>query len=168
MIGVGMEIVPMLTPRIQHKGWAWVEIIEQMGYEEQQRFREPPVRYLPESDAARAFNAEVDALLASPSSTSAHLRATLTRWRDNDAKLRPLLDRSFLLKENAALSATLSQIGATGLQALDYLEHETPAAADWKSAQLSMLQEAAKPRSQLLLMIVPGVQRLVQGKSASH
>ena len=25
MIGVGMEIVPMLTPRIQHKGWSWVE-----------------------------------------------------------------------------------------------------------------------------------------------
>ena len=25
MIGVGMEIVPMLTPRIQHKGWGWVE-----------------------------------------------------------------------------------------------------------------------------------------------
>ena len=122
----------------------------------------------PESDSARAFNTEVDALLVSPSSSSTSLRATLTCWRDNDAKLRPLLDRSFLLKENAALSATLSQIGATGLQALDYLEHETPAAADWKSAQLSMLQEAAKPRSQLLLMIVPGVQRLVQGKSASH
>ena len=25
MITVGMEIVPMLTPRIQHKGWSWVE-----------------------------------------------------------------------------------------------------------------------------------------------
>ena len=125
----------------------------------------------PESDAARAFNAQVDSLLSSPSPSPvalADLRATLSRWRDNDARLQPLLHSSFFLQQDAAISSTLSQLGSTGLQALDYLEHGTSAPGDWKSTQLTMIQNAAKPSSQLLLMITPGIQHLVDGKPASH
>jgi len=60
------EVLTEHADAVRTEGWAWVEIIEQMGYEEQQRFREPPVRYLPESDAARvereAREAKLDAL----------------------------------------------------------------------------------------------------------
>ena len=125
----------------------------------------------PESDAARAFNAQVDSLLSSPSPSPvalADLRTTLSRWRDNDGKLQPLLHSSFLLQQDAAISSTLSQLGSTGLQALDYLEPGTSAPGDWKSTQLTMIQNAAKPSSQLLLMITPGIQHLVDGKPASH
>ena len=66
---VDLLVAEVLTERadaVRAEGWAWVEIIEQMGYEEQQRFREPPVRYMPESDAARvereALEAKLDAL----------------------------------------------------------------------------------------------------------
>jgi hexosaminidase len=119
----------------------------------------------PESDAARAFNAQVDSLLSSPTpATIADLRATLTAWRDNDAGLQPLLQSSFLLKQDTILSTTLAQLGATGLQALEYLEHNQPAPADWKQSQLAILEDAKKPKSQLLIMVAPAVQRLVEGK----
>jgi hexosaminidase len=122
----------------------------------------------PESDAARSFSAQVDSQLSSPNAAvGADLRATFVAWRDNDAKLQPLLQSSFLLKEDAALSTELAQLGSTGLQALDYLEHNQPAPADWKQSQLAILEEAKKPRSQLLLMVAPAVQRLVEGKPSS-
>jgi len=122
----------------------------------------------PESDAARTFNAQVDSLLSSPTpATIAELRATLTAWRDNDAELQPLLQSSFLLKQDTALSTTLAQLGATGLQALDYLEHNQPAPADWKQSQLAILEDAKKPKSQLLIMVAPAVQRLVEGKPST-
>jgi len=124
----------------------------------------------PESNASRSFNSLVESLLSSPSrdrATLAELRATLTCWRDNDAKLQPLLQSSYLLKENSALSVTLSQLGSTGLQALDYLERNEPIPTDWKSAQLAMIADARKPKSQLLLMVVPAVQRLVEGIPAT-
>jgi hexosaminidase len=122
----------------------------------------------PESDAARTFNAEVDSLLSSPApATMADLRATLTAWRDNDAELQPLLQSSFLLKQDTVLSTTLAQLGATGLQALDYLEHNQPAPADWKQSQLAILEDAKKPKSQLLIMVAPAVQRLVERKPST-
>jgi hexosaminidase len=122
----------------------------------------------PESDAARTFSAQVDSQLSSPrAAISTDLRATFIAWRDNDAKLQPLLHSSFLLKEDAALSTELAQLGSTGLQALDYLDHNQPAPADWKQSQLAILEEAKKPKSQLLLMVAPGVQRLVEGKPSS-
>jgi hexosaminidase len=122
----------------------------------------------PESDAARTFNAEVDSLLSSPTPAAiADLRATLTAWRDNDAELQPLLESSFLLKQDTLISTTLAQLGATGLQALEFLEHSQPAPADWKQSQLAILEDAKKPKSQLLLMVAPAVQRLVEGKPRS-
>jgi len=122
----------------------------------------------PESDAARTFSAQVDSQLISPNAAiSTDLRATFIAWRDNDAKLQPLLQSSFLLKEDAALSTELAQLGSTGLQALDYLEHNQSAPADWKQSQLAIVEEAKKPKSQLLLMVAPAVQRLVEGKPSS-
>jgi len=123
----------------------------------------------PESDAARTFNAQVDSLLSAPTPADiAALRSTLTAWRDNDAKLQPLLQSSFLLKEDISLSTSLAQLGSTGLQALDYLEHSQTAPADWKSSQLAILEDAKKPKSQLLLMVAPAVQRLVEGRTSTN
>src|SRR5580698_8004040 len=73
----------------------------------------------PESDTARQFTDLVTKFVQSSNKdqvTEAQIRAYLTLWRDNDAKLHPLLDRSFLLQEVAPLSADLSALGAAGLQ----------------------------------------------------
>lgn len=123
----------------------------------------------PESEAASSFNVEVQFFLSSQASNPtliSHLRATLALWRDNDARLKPLLQSSFLLQEDAQLSQALSQVGTAGLEALDYLEHGQPAPADWKSAQIALLEVARKPKSQLLLMVAGPVENLVSSTPA--
>ena len=42
----------------------------------------------------------------------------LTLWRDNDAKLQPILPKSEITMELIPLSATLSKVSEIGLQAL--------------------------------------------------
>jgi hexosaminidase len=96
----------------------------------------------------------------------AQIRARLTMWRDNDAKLRPLLAQSFLLTEVAPLSQELSALGQCGLDALDSLDKSQPSPDSWKTQQLASIEQAKKPAAGLLLMVAAPVQRLVEGSAA--
>jgi hypothetical protein len=97
---------------------------------------------------------------------AARLRAQLILWRDNDAKLQPLAQRSFLVKEVAATSQDLAAVAAAGLAVLDVLEHGGNTDEAWKAQQSAVLQQAQKPKGQLLLMPAPAIQRLVDAVSA--
>jgi hypothetical protein len=70
-----------------------------------------------------------------------------------------------LLKEIVPLSQDLTAVSTAGLQALDYLDRGEQAPSAWATQQFAMLQEAQKPKAQLLLMVVPPVQRLVEASS---
>lgn len=123
----------------------------------------------PESDAARRFSSAVDHFVAGdPRGIAAEpeIRATLAAWRDNESRLEPLLQQSYLLKELAPLSHELAQLGHAGLQALDYRDKGEIAPAEWTSAQLAFIQEAKKPQADLLLMIAPAVEKLVEAAGA--
>ena len=122
----------------------------------------------PESDLARKFLANVNAFVASQfkdAATEAQIRAQLMQWRDNDARLEPVIASSYLLKEAAPLSQNLSALGAAGLQALDYIDKGEPAPDSWKAQQLGMIAQATAPQANLLLMPAPAVQILVQASS---
>jgi hexosaminidase len=121
----------------------------------------------PESDTARHFANLVDALLEGQADSNAkqELRALLIRWRDNQANLQALETQSFLLQEIVPLSQDLSAVAATGLQALDYLDRGERAPDAWATQQFALLEQAQKPKAQLLLMIVPSVQKLVEASS---
>ena len=118
----------------------------------------------PESVTARLFATFVDALLARGASPDVkdQVRTYLIRWRDNQTSLQPLEVQSFLVKEVTPVSRDLSAVAAAGLQALDYLDRGERAPDAWKAEQLALLQEAQKPKAQLLLMVVPPVQKLVE------
>jgi hypothetical protein len=90
------------------------------------------------------------------------LRAQLSTWRDNDAKLQPLAQRSFLVKEVAATSQDLSALATAGLAALDFAAKAAPAPDDWKTQQLAVIEQAGKPKAQLLVMPAPAIQKLVE------
>ena len=90
------------------------------------------------------------------------LRMQFTVWRDNDARLQPLAQRSFLVKEVGARSQDLSALGAAGLAALDAIAKGQPASDSWKSQQLAVIEQAKKPKAQLLLIPAPAVQKLVE------
>jgi len=122
----------------------------------------------PESDTARHFGELVQTFVDGgykDQAAEAQIRSWLTMWRDNDAKLHPLLDQSALLQEDAPVSANLSALGAAGLQALDYLDKAQLAPDAWETQQLASIAQAKKPTADLLLMIVAPVQQLVQASA---
>jgi len=122
----------------------------------------------PESDVARQFRDLVHTYVQSSYKdqvAEAQIRTWLTIWRDNDAKLQPLLGPSFLLQEDAPLSEDLSALGATGLQALDYLDKSEPSPESWRTEQAALISRAQSPKADLLLMVGGPVQELVEGSA---
>jgi hexosaminidase len=122
----------------------------------------------PESVAARKFSSAVDQFIASKfqdATTESYIRQTLTKWRDNESALQPLLQNSFLLKEVAPVSQNLALLGAAGLQALNYIDARKAVPSEWKVQQVAMVQQAAKPTADLVLAVAPAVQKLVEASS---
>jgi hexosaminidase len=118
-----------------------------------------------ESRAAREFSELVDKYLASScrdAALAAQLRAQLVVWRDNDAKLQPLMQRSSLVKEVAVTSQDLTSAATAGIAALDAIEHRGSVDSSWKMQQVAAVQQTAKPKVQLLLMPAGAIQRLVE------
>jgi hexosaminidase len=122
----------------------------------------------PESDAARHFGAQVQAYIQSgykDQTAETQIRALLTTWRDNDRKLHPILDESFLLHEVAPLSEDLSALGVAGLQALDYFDKSEPSPESWRKQQLALVDRAKGPKANLLLMVVAPVEQLIESSA---
>jgi hexosaminidase len=119
----------------------------------------------PESETARRFGIAVDEYLAgtNKAQNEIELRRWLTIWRDNDAALQPLVSKSFLLVEVAPLSTQLSALAASGLDSLDYLSHGEHPADAWKAQQQGLMDQAKTPgHAQVLIMVAPAVQKLVE------
>jgi hexosaminidase len=121
----------------------------------------------PESEAARQLSTLVDALVSGQlkPGTEVRIRAMLTKWRDNDEKLRPLAEKSSLVQEVAPISQNLSALSIAGLQALDYLDRGEKAPDAWKTQRLALAQQAIQPKAQLLLMVAPPIQKLIQASA---
>ena len=120
----------------------------------------------PESSTARHFADLVNALLAgqADASTCEQIRKWLTLWKDNDAKLQ-LEDQSFLLKEVAPLSHNLSALAASGLEAMDYLDRGEHPSDAWKTQQLAPVKQAQEQKAQLLIMVAPSIQKLIDSST---
>ncbi|HUC29255.1 MAG TPA: family 20 glycosylhydrolase, partial [Candidatus Acidoferrum sp.] len=119
----------------------------------------------PESDTARQFAGLVQSFLQSGGkdpAAEAQIRTWLTTWRDNDAKLHPLLEQSSLLEEDAPISQNLAMLGGAGLQALEYLDKGQPEPDLWKTEQFAVIAQAKKPVAGLLLQVTAPVEQLVQ------
>jgi len=121
----------------------------------------------PESLAARKFADQVDHLLSgkADAETKTQIKSQLTLWRDNQTKLQPLAEQAFLLKEVVPLSQDLSSLGTAGLRAMDFLESGQQAPSDWATEQLGVLEQAKKPKAQLLLVIAPSIQKLIEASA---
>jgi hexosaminidase len=127
----------------------------------------------PESLTARHFAQLVDAFLAGQLKPEgeAEIRSWLSRWRDNSLTLQPSEtqlspSQSFLLKEVIPVSQDLSALGGAGLEALDYLDHHELAPASWKAQREALIQQA-KPKGEVLLMIVPSIQKLIEAAAGT-
>lgn len=109
-----------------------------------------------ESKTARDFGALVDKM------DRDQIRVWLTLWRDNDAKLQPSLEKSFLAAEDVPISKELSHLGAIGLEALNFIEHNQHAPATWIAEQQAFLDRIGKIHLELSISIVPPILKLVE------
>jgi len=119
----------------------------------------------PESDQARRLMHTIQIYIGSDykdKAAAGEIRTRLAAWRDNDARLHPLLEQSFLLNELAPLSEDLSTLAAAGLLALEYLDKSTPSPSSWRAQQLALVERAKTPKADLLLMVVEPVQQLIE------
>ncbi len=107
----------------------------------------------------------MDAFISGNSKTEPQIRALLTEWKGNQEKLQPLAKNSALVQEVLPVSQNLSDLGAAGLQALDYLDRGEKAPEDWEKQQLAIVQQAFEPKAQVLLMVAPSVQKLIQASA---
>ncbi len=122
-----------------------------------------------ESDTGRRFGELVDKFVATSckdAQITTRLAAQFNVWRDNDQKLQPLIERSFLVKEIEPLSQSLTLLGVWGLATLDALDHGQMVSDSSKAQQLAILEQVKKPKAQLLLIPVPAVQKLVEAAAS--
>jgi hexosaminidase len=144
-------------------------------------FPQPPVKSTPlnrladaarpESAVARQFAELVETYLQSgykDSAAEAQIRASLFKWRENDTNLQPVLDRSFILAEDKPLSEDLAALAAAGLQALDSIDKNQPLPDAWRTEQLAVVDRSMKPRANLLVMVAPPIQKLIEAAASSH
>ena len=118
----------------------------------------------PESDTAREFNNIAKRIAfgkATPQDWD-QAREWLVLWRDNDAKLQPLLAKSFLTQDLAPVSRNLAQVAEIGLEALDDLHNKRAVSADVRQRNIGFLKASSKPQAVLLLMVAPSVELLVE------
>jgi hexosaminidase len=122
----------------------------------------------PDSDAARRFAGEVDALLSDAPRFEAHARdieKTLTAWREAGSQLEVLMGESPSLWEAKPLAADLSRMGAAGLEALSYLTKGVAPPPSWRDSRLAVLDEAAKPKAALEFPALPILRELIVAAS---
>jgi hexosaminidase len=112
----------------------------------------------PESQVGRIFAAKVDHLIANKDGVRKQLKA----WHDSRGELLPVLQQSALLQEDIPLAEDLSAVAQAGLEAMDYLDSGHAAPHEWVEEQTVLLNLAAKPHAELLLMMVQPVRKLVE------
>jgi len=117
-----------------------------------------PDTVLPESDSARHFAGLV--ARAKDRDAAAQIRFWLVLWRDNDARLQPIIAQSALLTGTQAASQTLSDVAKIGLEALDAIAAGHRKDAQWGAAVKARLAAAARPVSEVRIAIVPSIQAL--------
>ena len=124
----------------------------------------------PESETARKFSDLAKVIAAGKASLQQRQEARdwLVLWRDNDAKLKPLLEGSDIEAELIPVSQTLSQVATIGLQALDDLENRRVVAAATLQKNVQLLEAAAGPQAELLDMVVPSAELLVQANQTQY
>jgi len=122
----------------------------------------------PESESVRDLEDSVGRLLSNP---AAHrqdieaIRIQFTEWFANSHLLQPLFQSDFLLGEIAPLSDSLSKTGAIGLRALQFLESNERAPADWVTEQKSELSRMEQPQAEVVLAAVRPVRVLLDAVS---
>jgi hexosaminidase len=157
---------------------ALAEIVEPVKHYNRHRSREytqmTPLNRLvdaarPESEKAREFSLMVDDILSNSTDSKKKeeiCRAWLARWRDNHAKLKPVLNSSSLLQEIVPVSEAIQSLAEAGLTALDFLERGEAAPKKWLGQVSGLFHQPQRPEHELMIAIIPPIRKLVEAASS--
>lgn len=144
-----------------------VKYYERMAYAPAQTL-EPELRSLadvarPESRTARRFAARVEVFLADTArrAEAEAIRAQLVTWRDNHARLAPLLARATQAEDIRTLSERLSASAVAGLAALDALQRRQPLSMTDGTRYERELTTAAQSRAAVTIPAIAAIRKLV-------
>jgi hexosaminidase len=119
----------------------------------------------PDNPQVRQFGAMVDAFLADPKREARReeIRAWLEVWKAQYASLTPLFGQTVFLEEVEPVSKGLADVASMGLLALDAI---AGGLAVNPSLQIEALDQAAKPKAEVVLAVVPAVKKLAAAMGA--
>jgi len=117
----------------------------------------------PDSKTARNFRLLVEQFLANKSNVELKnaIVLLLKKWEANHEQLRAMIRKAPALKEISGQSENLSRTAAIGLQALETAASGKPGSKDWIDTSLQNLTKAKGAFAETELMIVAGVEKLV-------
>lgn len=96
------------------------------------------------------------------SARAEELTTWLELWRDNHARLKPIIAQSPILWEMESLSADLTSISTLGLEALERIESGKKASVAWMAEKRQLIEAAKQPRGQAELRVATAIDALVQ------
>ena len=144
-----------------------VKFYGRMGFNPAQLL-EPELRSLadaarPESRTARRFAARIDSFLADTArrSEATAIRVQLETWRDNHARLAPMLGSAKQAQDIRVLSERLASAATIGLTALDALERRQPLPAADVARYTRELSAANAARAAVINPAIPAIQKLL-------
>jgi hexosaminidase len=108
---------------------------------------------VPDAPFRRQFAGWVDQLLSDAPNFSAKpagLVQSFTQWRDLGPAFQAVQATAPLLADCQGRVDDLEKLGATGLEALAYLQSRTAPPSGWKETKLALVNEAEKPDKSIL------------------
>jgi hexosaminidase len=124
----------------------------------------------PDAPGARAFNKAVDEMLAgkNTSENAAKIRLMINVWRASETDLQKIMENSPALAEAGQLAADFRDLNQIALEALDSLDKKAAQNAEWRDAKLKRLDEIAKPKAALEIVVVSGVKKLINAAATGN
>jgi hexosaminidase len=119
----------------------------------------------PESFQARKFCIMVDEYLEKAPGFEVQretMEEWLQKWRKNEEGLKPLLEKSPLLNEIIPLSKDAASLAGAGIRALECIEEGREAPLSLVEQVLPLLNPPRRPGHELLIMVAPGIEKLVK------
>lgn len=89
------------------------------------------------------------------------LQGLFARWRDIRPSIDVTIDQAAGLHEMRPLAESLAALGASGLEALAFLQARLGPADDWRLAQLALSDRASQPVGEVVLAVAEPLRRLV-------
>lgn len=119
----------------------------------------------PDSETARRFNAQVEALLGDAprfQTKREALQKWLTHWRDVQPEIEAIIAQAAALRDTEILAKELAELSAAGLEAMTALTTGQAPTAQWRTEKMALLERAAKPKPAAVeFAILPGIRQLI-------